>query len=78
MGLVFGIGAFVEIHLSVALEGEDVGADAVEEPTVVADDDSAASKGFETLLQGAEGVDVYVVGGLVEQEHVAFLLQGQG
>ena len=53
-------------------------ADAVEEPAVVADDDGAAGEGFKTFFQGAERVDVDVVGRFVEQQHVAFLFEGKG
>ena len=51
---------------------------AVEEPAVVADDDGTAGKGLETFLQGAEGVDVDIVRRLVEQQYIAFLLEGDG
>ena len=53
-------------------------ADTVQEPAVVADDHGAAGKGFQTLFQGAQGVDVDVVGRLVEQEHVALFLERHG
>jgi hypothetical protein len=33
--LILRVGALVEEHLAVALEGEDVGADSVEEPSVL-------------------------------------------
>jgi len=36
--------ALEPLDVTVALEGEDVGGDAVEEPAVVADDDGAAGK----------------------------------
>ena len=61
-------------HLAVALEGEDVGGDPVEEPPVVADDDRAAGERLERVLQGAQRVDVEVVGRLVEQQDVRRLL----
>src|SRR5688572_1281569 len=44
--LVLLIVPFEEHHLAVALEGQDVGGDAVEEPAVVADDDGAAGEVF--------------------------------
>ena len=53
-------------------------ADTVEEPAVVTDDDGTAGEGFETFLQGAQRVDVDVVGRLVEEQHVALLFQGDG
>ena len=42
--LVLAVVAFVEEPLAVVLGGEDVGADAVEEPAVMADDDRRAGK----------------------------------
>ncbi len=41
---------------------------AVEEPAVVGDDHGAAGEVLEALFQGAERVDVQVVGRFVEQE----------
>ena len=76
--LVFRVGPLEEIYLGVALEGQDVGRDAVQEPAVVRDDHGAAGEVLDTFLQGADGVDVHVVGGLVEQEHVSLVLEGQG
>ena len=65
--LVFAEAAFEPVHLAVALEGEDVGADAVHEPTVVADDYGTAAVVLDGLLQRAERVHVQVVGGFVKQ-----------
>ena len=76
--LVLGVATLEEVDLRVALEGEDMGADAVEEPAVVADDHSAAGEVLEALLQGTHGVDVDVVGGLVEEQHVGLTLERQG
>ena len=58
-------------HLGVTLEGQDVGGDAVEEPAVVADDQDAPGKAQQGLFQGTQGIDIEVVGRLVEQQHVA-------
>lgn len=41
-------------------------ADAVEEPSVVTDNDSTARKVLESFLKGAEGINVDIVGRLVE------------
>ncbi len=41
-------------------------------------DHGAPGEGLEGLLEGAQGVDVEVVGRLVEQEHVRRLLQHLG
>src|SRR5688572_13274597 len=77
-GLVLAEVALEPAHLAVALEGEHVGGDAVEEPAVVADDHRAAGVGVERVLQRPQRVDVEVVGGLVEQQDVAALLQQLG
>ena len=55
-----------------------MGGDAVEEPAVVADDHRAAGEGEERVLEGAQRVDVEVVGRLVEQQHVAAAAQHLG
>ena len=67
-----------QTDLAVALEGQDVSGDAVEKPAVVGDDDRAAGEVEQRLLEGAQGVDVEIVGRLVEQEHIGALLQHLG
>ena len=52
-------------------EGQDVRGDAVEEPAVVGDHHGAAGERSEGLLERAQGVDVEVVGRLVEEQDVA-------
>ena len=52
-----------------------MGADAVEEPAVVADDNGASGEIVETFFEGPEGVDVDVVGRFVEEQHIAFFFQ---
>src|SRR5512132_3552963 len=64
--------------LRVALIGEDVRRHAVEEPPVVAHDHGAAGELQQRALQAGQGLDVQVVRGLVEQQQVATLLEGQG
>src|SRR3954451_19762742 len=56
--------------LRVALEGEYVRGDPVEEPAVVGDDHRAAREGEERLLERAQRVHVEVVRRLVEEEQV--------
>src|SRR5438105_1608164 len=63
------------VVLAVALEGEHVRRDAVEEPAIVADDDDAAREREQAVLEGAQRVDVEIVRGLVEQQHVAAAAQ---
>jgi hypothetical protein len=77
-GLVVGDVAQEEAHLAVALEGQNMGRDAVQEPAVVADDDHAAGERLQSGLQRAQRVDVQVVGRLVEQQHVAAGLEQLG
>src|SRR5258706_6906301 len=60
-----------------ALPGQDVGRDTVKEPAVVAGDHRAARELKQRILQRREGLDVQVVGRLVEQEQVAALLEGE-
>ena len=65
--LVVGVAALEIEHFAVAFEGEDMGADAVEEPAVVADYHGAAGESLKAFLKGTERVDVDVVGWLVEK-----------
>ena len=72
---VIRIVAIEEEHVAIAFKCKDMGANTVEEPAVVADDHSTASKRFQTFLKRTERVHVDVVGRFVEQQHVALLLQ---
>eukprot|EP00965_Chrysotila_dentata_P079571 2623788-Pleurochrysis_carterae.AAC.1 len=56
----------------------DVRGEAVEEEAVVADDDGAAGKLEQRFLERAHRVNVEVVGGLVEKQHVAVHAQHLG
>src|SRR5439155_19648538 len=62
VGFVVLVVALEPDDAALALEGEDVGGDAVEEPAVVADDDRAAREVDERVLERAQRVDVEVVG----------------
>ena len=75
---VFGIASLEEINLGVALEGENVCCDSVEEPAVVAYYHCTACKTVQAVLQSADSVDIHIVGRLVEQEHIAFILESEG
>src|SRR5688500_183448 len=68
--LVLAIVARVEVPLRVALGGEDVRADAVEEPAIVRDHHARAGEFGECILERAQRLHVEVVRGLVEEEHV--------
>jgi len=53
-------------------EREDVIADPLDEVAVVADHDQRAGPAVEEVLERGEGVDVEVVGRLVEQHNIGF------
>ena len=57
------------------VEDEHVGHGPLEEGAVVADDDQRAGPVVEEVLERAQRVEVEVVGGLVEQQHVRLLGQ---
>ena len=76
--LVVGEVALEPLDMRVALEGQDVRGDAVQEEAVVRDDDGAAGVVGERVFQRAQGLDVEVVGGLVEQQQVGAGLQHLG
>src|ERR1700734_1484164 len=57
--------------LGVALEGENVSRDSIEEPAIVRDDHRAAREGHQCILERAQSLDIQIVGGLIEQQDVA-------
>src|SRR4029077_13657069 len=71
VGLVVRVVALEPDHLAIALEGQHVRGDAVEEPAIVADDDAATREREQRVLERAQRVDVEVVRRLVEHEDVA-------
>src|SRR5690606_21515217 len=70
--------ALEPLHMAVALEGENVGGEAVEEHAVVADDDRAAGEILERILERGERLGVEIVGRLVEEEDVGAGLEELG
>src|SRR6185312_13413507 len=72
---VFLIVAFEPVDLRVALEGENVRGDTVEKPAIMRDHDRAAREGYQRILEGAQRFDVQIIGGFVEQQHIATRLQ---
>ena len=62
---IFRVTSLEEEDLTIALEGKDVGTDAVEEPTVVADDHGTAGESLQAFFQGTKGVDVDIIGRLI-------------
>ena len=47
----------------------------VEEPTVVRNDDGTSGKIFQAFFEGTEGIDIDIVGGLIEQQDIGFRFQ---
>ena len=76
--LVLVVGALEPDRLRVALEGQDVGGDAIQEPAIVADHHRAAGEVEQRVLQRAQRVHVQVVGRLVQQQQVAAAAQQLG
>jgi len=65
-------------HIGLVFEGEHMGSDAVQEPTVVTDHDSTARKAQESIFERPLGVDVQVVRWFVEEQHIAATRQHLG
>src|SRR5689334_18782649 len=67
--------ALEPFDVAVALEGEDVRRQAIEEEAIVADHHGAAGEIFQRRLERAKRLGIEVVGRLVEQQQVAALLE---
>src|SRR3954454_12425116 len=78
IGLVFLEIALEPLDMAVALEGEDVGGEAVEEHAVMRDDHGAAGEVLQRILERAERLGVEVVGRLVEEKDVGAGLEQLG
>src|SRR5882724_9925680 len=78
VGLIRLVVALEPDDFRIALEGQDVGRDAIQKPAIVADHHGAAGEGEEGLFERPQGVDVQVVGRLVEEQEVAAGLEGAG
>ncbi|MPL74131.1 hypothetical protein SDC9_19941 [bioreactor metagenome] len=70
--------AFEEFDMRLALEGEDVGAQTVEEEAVVRDDDRAAGEILDRRFERLQRFHVEVVRRFVEEQHVAARFQQLG
>src|SRR5579884_3115230 len=75
VGFVLAVVAFEPDDAAVALEGQDVGGDTVQEPAVVAAHDGAAAEGFEPFFQRAQGVHVEIVRRLIQQDEIRAFLE---
>ncbi len=78
ISVILGVVAFVPEDIGVALEGQDVGTDAVQEPAIMTDDDQAAAELHEGIFEGAQGIDIQVVGGLIEDDQVGAAFEQAG
>ena len=76
-GAVFGVTAGIAGKLA-TVERDDAGGDAVEKGAVVGDDDERAAKIAHQLFQPEDAVNVQMVGGFVEQQHVGIAHQCAG
>src|SRR3954469_3763506 len=75
---IFDVALIVALEphrLRIALEGENVGRDAIEEPAIVGDYHRAGGKIDESFLESPQSIDVEVVGGLVEQQQISARLE---
>src|ERR1039458_10184100 len=63
--------------LGIPLEGQHMGGDPVEKPSIVTDDHRTTRKPEQRLLEGTKGIDVEVVGRLVEEQYVATALENR-
>tara|TARA_B100000959_G_C14880133_1_gene582157 strand:- start:567 stop:725 length:159 start_codon:yes stop_codon:yes gene_type:complete len=52
-----------------------MGADAVQEPPIVGDDNGTTGKGQQTFLQSSQGFNIEIVGRFVEQQDVGTTLE---
>src|SRR5580658_174337 len=75
VGFVIGVVALEPHDLAVALEGDHMRGDAVEEPAVMGDDDGASGKLEERLFERAQRIDIEIVGRLVQQDDIGGALQ---
>ncbi len=68
--LVFAEIAFNKRHMAIILKSHDMRGHPVQKPAVMAYDQGAAGKIVQRVLQGAHGVDIQIIGGLVQQKHI--------
>ena len=68
----FVVGPVADVHLGsgVTFEDDQVGADTVKEPAVVTDDQSCPCEFGQSFFEGAQGVDIQIIGGFIEEQHI--------
>ncbi len=70
--------AFAPMHVAIAFKGQDMRSQAIEEPTIVRDDDYAACVVLNTFFQCSKRIDVQIVGRFVKQQDVGTSTQELG
>src|SRR5690242_4301384 len=70
IGFVLTVVAGKPADRAVPLEGQHVRCHPVEKPAVVRDNQRRSGEPFEGVLQGAQGVHVQIIAGLVQQQHI--------
>ena len=56
------------MHMTIALEGHDMGRDPVEKPAIMGDNNRATGKSLQRFFQRANRIHIEIIGGLVEQQ----------
>src|SRR5579875_3730425 len=62
--------ALKPFHVAVAFKGENMSGKAIQKPTIMADNHRTAGKGGQRLFQGAQGIDIEIIGGFVQQNNI--------
>src|SRR5438477_11402921 len=75
VSLIIRIVAFEPFHMAIPFEGQDMGGDTIEEPSIMSDDDGTPRKVFEGFFKRAQRIDIEIVCGFIEKEDVGLLLQ---
>ena len=75
VGFVIRIVTFKPIDLAIAFKGEHVRGDTIEEPAIMRDHYGTAGEGQQRIFQSTQSFNVEVIGGFVEQQHVAAAFQ---
>ena len=73
--LVFGVTALEEIDAGIPLECQYMRGYTVQEPTVVRDYHYTSGEILKSFLQSPYGVHIHIVGRLVQQKHIALVLE---
>src|SRR4051812_26620578 len=70
--------AFEPPHLAVTFEGQNVGSNAIEEPTIMARHQYTTRKRQQGFFQGSQCVDIQIIGRFIQEQYIAAPLDGLG